>query len=120
LLRKSGAWRDDERIVVFTEYKTTLDYLVRRLRERYEDERILTLFGGMDELERDLVKQAFNDPAHRVRILLATDAARRPEPSAHRPLHASLRLSVESIETRAGNGRPTDTDRRAMSPCTTS
>lgn len=75
LLRTNGEFRDDERLVVFTEYKTTLDYITRRLRECYEPERILTLFGGMDEVERDLVKQAFNDPAHSVRILLATDAA---------------------------------------------
>jgi Helicase conserved C-terminal domain/SNF2-related domain len=80
LLRSNGQWRDDERLIVFTEYKTTLDYLVRRLRNRYEDDRILTLFGsggkgGMDEVDRDLVKNAFNDPAHSVRILVATDAA---------------------------------------------
>lgn len=70
-----GAWQDDERLVVFTEYKTTLDYVTRRLRERHPPERILNLFGGMDEAERDLIKQAFNDPAHAVRILVATDAA---------------------------------------------
>jgi len=75
LLTCDGAFRDDERLVVFTEYKTTLDYLIRRLRECYPAERILTLFGGMDEIERDLVKQAFNDPAHPAWILLATDAA---------------------------------------------
>lgn len=75
LLRTGGEWRQDERLVVFTEYKTTLDYLVRRLRQRFEDDRILTLFGGMDEIERDLVKRAFNDPADPVRLLLATDAA---------------------------------------------
>lgn len=75
LVRSHGAWRDDERIVVFTEYKTTLDYLARRLRERYDDERVLTLYGRMDELQRDMVKQAFNDPAAQVRVLVATDAA---------------------------------------------
>jgi len=75
LLRHEQTWRDDERLVVFTEYKTTLDYLTRRLRERYEANRILMLFGGMDEIERDLVKQAFNNPSHPVRILLGTDAA---------------------------------------------
>ena len=32
-LRSNGEWRDDERLVVFTEYKTTLDYLTHRLRE---------------------------------------------------------------------------------------
>jgi hypothetical protein len=75
LLRSKGSWKNDERLVVFTEYKTTLDYLIRRLREKFEPERILTLFGGMDEIERNLVKNAFNDPSHEVRLLLATDAA---------------------------------------------
>ena len=54
LLRSDGAWRDDERLVVFTEYKTTLDYLTRRLRQHYDDDRILTLFGGMDDVVKDL------------------------------------------------------------------
>lgn len=75
LLRNGKVWRNDERLVVFTEYKTTLDYLVRRLRGRYEEERILMLFGGMDEVDRDRVKRAFNDPVDSVRLLLATDAA---------------------------------------------
>ena len=44
LLRAGGEFRDDERLVVFTEYKTTLDYLARRLRERYPADRVLTLF----------------------------------------------------------------------------
>ena len=34
LLLADGEFRNDERLVVFTEYKTTLDYLTRRLRER--------------------------------------------------------------------------------------
>jgi superfamily II DNA or RNA helicase len=76
LVRDGSNWRPDERLIVFTEYKTTLDYLVRRLRTRYESDRILSLFGsGMDEGDRDLVKQAFNDPSHEVRVLVATDAA---------------------------------------------
>ena len=74
--RTDGDWRDDERLVVFTEYKTTLDYLVRRLRERYEPERILTLFGGMDE-ESSATWSSRPSTTRRtpVRILLATDAA---------------------------------------------
>ena len=76
----ADGFRTDERLIVFTEYKTTLDYLARRLRERYAGERILTLFGaggsgGMDETGRENVKAAFNDPASPVRILVATDAA---------------------------------------------
>ena len=41
-----------------------------------EEERILTLHGGMDEEERERVKQCFNDAADPVRILIGTDAAR--------------------------------------------
>ena len=80
LLRAGDRFRDDERLIVFTEYKTTLDYLAHRLRGRYPEDRILTLFGvggpgGMDAAARDSVKAAFNDPDARVRILVATDAA---------------------------------------------
>ena len=76
----SGAFRDDERLIVFTEYKTTLDYLARRLRDRFEQERVCTLFGsggadGMNEADRENVKAAFNDADHPVRVLVATDAA---------------------------------------------
>ncbi len=80
LLRHDGRFRDDERLIVFTEYKTTLDYLANRLRGLYLEDRILTLFGvggpgGMGSSERESVKDAFNDPDARVRILIATDAA---------------------------------------------
>ena len=80
LLRHGDEFRDDERLIVFTEYKTTLDYLARRLRERYPAGRVLTLFGaggpeGMTDLDRDNVKAAFNDPEAPVRVLVATDAA---------------------------------------------
>ena len=69
-----------ERLIIFTEYKTTLDYLARRLRKRQPAEQILTLFGaggsrGMDDAGREQVKAAFNDPASPVRVLVATDAA---------------------------------------------
>ena len=79
-LLKGDEFREDERLIVFTEYKTTLDYLARRLRERFAEERVLTLYGGgsaegMGDAERDHVKAAFNDPNASVRILVATDAA---------------------------------------------
>ena len=105
LLRPNGNFCDDERLVVFTEYKTTLDYLVRRLHERYAPERILILFGGMDEIERDLVKQAFNDPAHSVRILLATDAAAEGlnlQRTARYLLHYDCPWNPSRIEQRNG------------------
>lgn len=105
LLREDRNWKHDERLIVFTEYKTTLDYLVRRLCERYEDERILTLFGGMDEMERDFVKRAFNDPAHPVRLLLATDAAAEGlnlQRTARYLLHYDCPWNPSKLEQRNG------------------
>jgi superfamily II DNA/RNA helicase len=80
LLRNNSQWRDDERLVVFTEYKTTLDYLRPSFAETYmrrsnSDALWQRWQRGMDEVDRDLVKNAFNDPTHSVRILVATDAA---------------------------------------------
>jgi superfamily II DNA or RNA helicase len=105
LTRVNEGWRDDERLVVFTEYKTTLDYLARRLRERYEADRILTLFGGMDEPEREAVKNAFNDPADQVRILLGTDAAAEGlnlQSTARYVIHYDLPWNPSKIEQRNG------------------
>ena len=115
LLQTGEGWRSDERFVVFTEYKTTLDYLAKRLRQKYESDRILTLFGGMDERERDLVKHSFNDPAHSVRILLATDAAAEGlnlQRSARYLLHFDCPWNPSRLEQRNGrldrHGQPRD------------
>ena len=80
LLIVDGEFHNDERLVVFTEYKTTLDYLERRLRDYFHSRHILTLFGGggpegMSDADRENVKAAFNNPESSVRILVATDAA---------------------------------------------
>ena len=75
-LRQGDGWRSDERLVIFTEYLASLDYLRARLRARYGDaDWLLEFFGGMNDAERDAVKRAFNDPRSDARILLATDAA---------------------------------------------
>jgi superfamily II DNA or RNA helicase len=75
-LRQGARWRADERLVLFTEYLATLDYLRARLRERFGDgEWLLTLYGGMNDAERDVVKRAFNNPTGPARVLIATDAA---------------------------------------------
>ncbi|MBK8691118.1 MAG: DEAD/DEAH box helicase [Deltaproteobacteria bacterium] len=75
-LRRERAWRDDERLVVFTEYLATLEYLSARLRQRYgEGDWLVSLYGGLDDEERDAVKRAFNDRASAARVLVATDAA---------------------------------------------
>jgi len=105
LLLLKGQWSDDERLVVFTEYKTTLDYLVRRLRERFDPERILLLFGGMDDADREATKQRFNDPKRPVRLLLATDAASEGinlQHTARYLLHFDCPWNPSKLEQRNG------------------
>lgn len=106
LLRDGDKWRADERLVVFTEYKTTLDYLLRRLRHDFDDaDRFLCLFGGMDDLEREQIKLAFNDPSHKVRVLLATDAASEGlnlQSTARYLLHYDCPWNPSRLEQRNG------------------
>lgn len=90
-LRDGECWRHDERLVVFTEYKTTLDYIMDMVLTRYPSadhpDSCLCLYGGMDIQTRDDIKNSFNDPASPVRILFATDAA-----SEGLNLHETARL----------------------------
>lgn len=79
-LRAGAAWRagdqSGERLVVFTEYLASLDYIVARLRDRFGDgDWLVSLYGGMNDEERDAVKRVFNDANSSARVLLATDAA---------------------------------------------
>ncbi len=78
-LRGAKQWKSGpgaERLIVFTEYLATLEYLSVRLRAKFgAGEWLSCLFGGMTDQERDTVKDAFNNPESPVRILLATDAA---------------------------------------------
>ncbi|MEI8196740.1 MAG: C-terminal helicase domain-containing protein, partial [Phycisphaerae bacterium] len=71
-----GKIRDDERLIVFTEYKETLFYLEKRLlQEGFDKNTLRLLYGGMDANEFEAIKGEFEDPAAAVRLLLATDAA---------------------------------------------
>jgi len=78
-IRPGGKW-SDQRVIIFTEYRATQNWLQERLAYegfRASDERLLTLYGGMDTDHREKIKAAFqaHPSAHPVRILLATDAA---------------------------------------------
>lgn len=106
-LRHERSWRDDERLVLFTEYKTTLDYLLRRLREAYPDQqdRFLCLYGGMGDVDREAIKDAFNDPQNKVRVLIATDAASEGlnlQSTARYVLHFDCPWNPARLEQRNG------------------
>jgi superfamily II DNA or RNA helicase len=78
LVRPGGTWSRD-RVIVFTEYRATLNWLFARFAAAglTAAGRTSLLYGGMAGDDRERVKAAFQaDPAESpVRILLATDAA---------------------------------------------
>lgn len=68
--------KDDERLILFTEYKDTQDHILARLKEAgFDGHTVQEVYGGMSRSERDDVKQAFNDPDSPMRILVGTDSA---------------------------------------------
>lgn len=75
-----GRW-NERRVVIFTEYDHTLQWLRRVLPEVLGADctrRIEAYTGRLGEAQREALKAAFNSPPHThpLRILLATDAAR--------------------------------------------
>ena len=75
--RPDGNHWSDERVVVFTEYATTLDWIVDVLSQRGYRDRLAAIQGATPTEEREDIRARFNeDPAkERIRVLVATDAA---------------------------------------------
>jgi ERCC4-related helicase len=77
-LKPGGKW-SNERVIIFTEYRATQNWLQEVLSvEGFTDgDRLLTMYGGMDSDKREEVKAAFQTAPEisPVRILLANDAA---------------------------------------------
>ncbi|WP_422449527.1 MULTISPECIES: DISARM system SNF2-like helicase DrmD [unclassified Endozoicomonas] len=76
-LKTDGEW-NNERVILFTEYRTTHQWLHQLLSSRdLGGDRLNIIHGSMDHDEREKIKAAFQaDPdVSPVRILLATDAA---------------------------------------------
>ena len=106
LRNPDGTWRADERLIVFTEYKTTLDYLQKRLVDHFKTrDAFLNLFGDLDQRGRDAVTKAFNNAAHPVRVLIATDAASEGlnlQETARYVLHFDIPWNPSRLEQRNG------------------
>ncbi|QED30387.1 DNA helicase [Microvenator marinus] len=107
-LRQDKGWRSDERLIIFTEYMTSLNYLSHRLRTRFKDHtrfHIRELFGGMQRAEREEIKLIFNDPDSGARILIATDAASEGlnlQESARLLFHWDIPWNPARLEQRNG------------------
>ena len=107
-VRPGGGRWNDERVIVFTEFRATQRYLQERLTARgLGGERIALLDGTTPEDERELIKARWQaDPAlDRVRILLATDAASEGislQLRCHRLVHAEIPWNPNRLEQRNG------------------
>jgi superfamily II DNA or RNA helicase len=103
-----GKW-NDERVVVFTEYRDTQRWLLD-LMEKHglaEQGRVALLYGGMDDDQRAGIMRAFQrDPAqHKLRIILATDTASEGvdlQNHCHRLVNYDLPFNPNRLEQRAG------------------
>ncbi|USY26812.1 DISARM system SNF2-like helicase DrmD [Alcaligenes sp. 1735tsa3] len=75
-LRDGDQW-NGERVIIFTEYKHTLNYLERILEKHGFLDATRTIVGGMKDFDRQKINDEFQSPNNQtnVRILLATDAA---------------------------------------------
>ncbi len=107
ICRPGGEW-NDERVVVFTEYRATQDWLHGLLTARgLGGEQLALLHGGMDGRRREHLKAAFQAPPgkHPVRILLATDAASEGidlQMHCHRLIHYDIPFNPNRLEQRIG------------------
>jgi superfamily II DNA or RNA helicase len=106
-LRNADSWNREERLIVFTEYKTTLDYLAKRLAGEFgaDTGAIIQLYGGMNDDERERIKLSFNDPNSPVQILLATDAASEGlnlQHTARLLMHFEIPWNPSRLEQRNG------------------
>lgn len=107
-----GRWSwNDERVIVFTEYRDTQLYLYNLLADRLPEgelaDRVALIYGGMDANDRERIKAEFQaHPTRRpLRILLATDAASEGidlQLHCHRIVHVETPFNPGRMEQRNG------------------
>jgi SNF2 family DNA or RNA helicase len=107
-IRPGKKW-GHERVILFTEYRATQNWLKEVLAQHgfTKDDRLLTMFGGMDLDEREDVKAAFQSAPEvsPVRILLATDAAAEGlnlQNHCFRLIHYEIPWNPNRLEQRNG------------------
>ncbi len=107
-LRPGGQW-NDERVIIFTEYRDTQRWLMDILAAEgfTRDGRLLSLHGGMPPQEREQIKAAFQagPDVSPVRILLATDAASEGidlQNHCSRLIHVEIPWNPNRMEQRNG------------------
>ncbi len=93
-----------EKLIIFTEHRDTLRYLVHKIRSLLgDDEAVVTIHGGLMRTERRRVQELFTQEKN-VRILVATDAAGEGInlQRAHLMINYDLPWNPNRIEQRFG------------------
>jgi hypothetical protein len=106
--RPDGRWRND-RVVVFTEYAETLDWIVRILAARgyREGTELAVIQGSAPAEEREDIRAKFTAPPDRqpVRVLVATDSAGEGidlQTYCHRLVNFDIPFNPSRLEQRIG------------------
>lgn len=106
--RPDGKTWSNERVVVFTEYAHTVDWLQRVLNQRgYTDDRLAVIQGSTATEDREYIRSQFTaDPTKEpVRVLLATDAAGEGidlQTYCHRLVNFDIPFNPSRLEQRIG------------------
>ncbi len=106
-LKPNGEW-SDRRVILFTEYRTTHQWMQQILASHgFGGERLGLLHGGLSQEEREPIKAAFQASPQDspVRILLATDAASEGidlQNHCNRLIHLEIPYNPNVMEQRNG------------------
>lgn len=106
-LKTNGEW-NDRRVILFTEYRTTHQWMHQILASHgFGGERLGLLHGGLSQEEREPIKAAFQASPQDspVRILLATDAASEGidlQNHCNRLIHLEIPYNPNVMEQRNG------------------
>lgn len=104
--RSDGTW-GNERVVVFTEYADTLEWMRDLLEQRGYRGRLASIQGSVDLEQREVIREAFSAPPEEtdVRVLLATDAAGEGidlQAHCHRLVNLDVPFNPSRLEQRIG------------------
>lgn len=106
--RPDGKTWSNERVVVFTEYAHTVDWLTRVLSQKgYTGDRLAVIQGATPTEDREYIRSQFTaDPTKEpVRVLLATDAAGEGidlQTFCHRLVNFDIPFNPSRLEQRIG------------------
>jgi len=92
------------KIIVFTEHRATLDYLVRRVRRIIGEKAVATIHGGIKQEDRQTIQYDFNQNPT-VQVLVANDAAGEGinlHESCHLMINYDLPWNPNRLEQRFG------------------